>query len=536
MAKEIKFTKEDIGAELLPMLTTGLYRDALDTLREYIQNSIDADAKNIKLSIDSDQIVIADDGIGMNEQDAKKAIRLGISDKNPLKNVGFRGIGIYSAFNLCEKVTIYTKRSRSSTYQICFDFEKVRMEILKEQERKKKGLDSKLYLESLLNQAVKIIKCEKVIPILKGHGTVVIASGLATAVYERLNNWKEVSLYLENTVPLPFRREFKFAKTVEKRFKELDYKIVPLTLKIGGREEKLYRPYTNELFHNKGQHDVKFFELKEGKIKYGFAWICINDARKALKDKCIRGLLIKKFEFSISDRRFLESYFPRNVFYRRMTGEIILQNNNLIPNAARNDLEYNSVRQDFFKYLPKFIDSVTSWANDLQQEDKARQVVAEVTERLKKINDSLVVLRRDKEALLHVNNELNGMERELRSHRKTLGEIASKELKSADKLLRFCSEFVTAELTQGNKKRKRLEKKVEDIVRSGSVKLTEDEKRRLKQKPKSLNDLLDTFGITDDEIKRFIAFLDENILQEYLNKEDYTMTLEQLSLYMEENF
>jgi len=44
MAKK-KFGAQDIGAELLPVITRGLYRDPLDALREYIQNAIDAKAK-----------------------------------------------------------------------------------------------------------------------------------------------------------------------------------------------------------------------------------------------------------------------------------------------------------------------------------------------------------------------------------------------------------------------------------------------------------------------------------------------------------
>ena len=78
MSEKIRFEKADIGGELLPILTTGLYRDALDTLREYIQNSIDAKAKDIELKIDPDQIVITDSGTGMDKDQARKAIRLGM--------------------------------------------------------------------------------------------------------------------------------------------------------------------------------------------------------------------------------------------------------------------------------------------------------------------------------------------------------------------------------------------------------------------------------------------------------------------------
>ncbi len=148
MTKRIHFSKSDIGGEILPILTTGLYRDSLDALREYIQNSIDAGAKAVNLVIDPDTVAVTDDGDGMSESDARKALRLGLSEKNPTHNIGFRGIGIYSAFNLCDKLEIFTKAEDSATgYYLSFDFKIVRTQLLADQERRKKGLPSKLYLE-----------------------------------------------------------------------------------------------------------------------------------------------------------------------------------------------------------------------------------------------------------------------------------------------------------------------------------------------------------------------------------------------------
>ena len=60
----INFSKEDIGAEILPILTSGLYKDTLDALREYIQNAIDAKCKSIQITINPDLITIVDDGKG----------------------------------------------------------------------------------------------------------------------------------------------------------------------------------------------------------------------------------------------------------------------------------------------------------------------------------------------------------------------------------------------------------------------------------------------------------------------------------------
>ena len=123
VSSRVNFTKEDIGAEILPILTTGLYRNTLDALREYVQNAVDADAATIEFAIDPDVVSIVDTGNGMSREQARNAIRFGVSDKSPLENVGFRGIGIYSAFNICNSLEIYTKSQEDpNTYKLTFDF------------------------------------------------------------------------------------------------------------------------------------------------------------------------------------------------------------------------------------------------------------------------------------------------------------------------------------------------------------------------------------------------------------------------------
>ena len=107
-----------------------------------------------------------------------------------------------------------------------------------------------------------------------------------------------------------------------------------------------YRPYhlnAPEFFDIKGSNNQEF----------GFAWVCVNDARETIKDVKLRGLLLKKLGFSISDRRYLEPFFGRPTYSRRITGEAILTNERLIPNAARSDFEHNSTRQDFITQLPR---------------------------------------------------------------------------------------------------------------------------------------------------------------------------------------
>ena len=266
----VRFSREDIGGELLPILTRGLYRDTLDCLREYIQNAIDAEASRLQVIIDPDVVSVVDDGTGMDADGARKAMRLGISEKNPLVNIGFRGIGIYSGFNLCDSLEIFTKSAPEEvTYRLFFDFKQIRMELMAEQERRNLGEAPRLYLQRLLEESVFMEPSQD--DVIKDHGTRVIMSGLLPDAYLRINDWDEVVDYLQNVVPLPFSSEFKFGKEIEEKFEKEDYRVVPLTLQIGDRNESLHRPYTDSIFRFGGLHRPAYFDLREGRQSFGFA-------------------------------------------------------------------------------------------------------------------------------------------------------------------------------------------------------------------------------------------------------------------------
>ena len=352
VGSRVNFTKEDIGGQILPILTTGLYRNTLDALREYIQNAVDAQADEIQLAIDPDVVSLTDDGTGMDRDQARNAIRFGVSDKSPLENVGFSGIGIYSGFNICDFLEVYTKsKTDRNTYKLTFDFYGIRTKLLEEQERRSRGLPPALHLESLLEQSVFMETLGE--DDLRRFGTTVIMSGLLPTAYGQVNDWDQVVDYLRNVVPLPFNPDFRYGEAIEKRFLQRDYRVIPLKLQIGSQQGTLFRPYTDDLFKNRGRHAPEFFDIKgSNNQEFGFAWVCVNDARETIKDVKLRGLLLKKLGFSISDRRYLEPFFGRPTYSRRITGEAILTNERLIPNAARSDFEHNSTRQMF---LPSYL-------------------------------------------------------------------------------------------------------------------------------------------------------------------------------------
>ncbi len=534
MPDKVTFKKEDIGGEIFPILTTGLYTNKLDTLREYVQNAIDARSGYIELAIDPDTIMVADDGVGMTFDKAKKAIRLGISEKSPLEHVGFRGIGIYSAFNLCDALDIYTKSDgEPDCYLIHLDFKGIREALLEDQERKKRGKPSKLYLEKLLEHAVYVVVDRD--GIVAGHGTKAILSGLLGDVYQELNNWDKVVSYLQDVVPLPFRTDFKYASVIQARFEEEDYRVVPLTLQIGTERSPIFRPYYDGMFAHGGEHPPQFFEISEDRQRFGFTWVCINDARQVLKDTRLRGLLVKKYGFSISGRSFLEPYFPRPVFNRRITGEIIIKHQDLLPNAARSEFEPNLARQLFFQALPNFISKLSVWANRIQEEDKAKEVLAKVSQRLGEINRDLPAVRRDKETLLKLNVELHDLESQLRPHTKTLKQIMHQEIQNTEALLKDCQQFVKSALIQQKKARESMEQQIVRSIQREAAIAPEKEAEYLEDFPRSLAALVEAYGLSiQDELLELLKIIDERYLQVWLSSNDYREMLLNLREFLEE--
>lgn len=534
MTERTHFNKTDIGGEILPILTTGLYRDSLDALREYIQNSIDAGATDVEIRIDPDTVGISDNGSGMTFAEARNALRLGISEKNPIKNVGFRGIGIYSAFNLCDTLEIFTKSADEQQGScLIFDFKTIRTQLLKDQERRKLGYPSKLYLEKLLENSVYVERDRD--KIIADHGTKTIMSGIKGDTYARLADWKEVESYLQNTVPLPFHPDFRFGPKIQRKFLEEDYRVVNLLLAINDLRAFMYRPYTDAMFARGGKYPEKFFVLKDEGTHFGFAWVCVNDERKVLKDLALRGLLLKKFGFSIATRAFLEPYFNRPVFNRRITGEIIIQHENLLPNAARSDFENNSTRQEFLEALPRFVKVVSDWANKIQEKEKASDVLDDVATRLQEINKVLPAQRRDKDKLLSYNVELANLEHKLRTHSKTLAADAkaSDEYKSVQVVLKECKAFVRNGLSGTAQASKQLEK---DVVKAIQAELHLP-KVRPARTATDLISILEGAGLQlSTELRLALTIFESECVRPYVDPLTYESLLVDFKEILEERF
>lgn len=393
----MKISKFDIGAEIISILTKGMYPDPRDAVREYIQNAIDAGSKSVDIKVRQNSVIVEDDGSGMDYSTLRKAVRVGVSDKKPGKDIGFMGIGIYSSFHLCDTLLIFTRKKGKLPQSLEMDFKGMR--ILLEQEREKRlseeiKSEDLTSLQSLLEEYIKVPEedsvAEEEYPI-EESGTRVELIGLNPVLDDLLNNFDDLSNYLQDVVPLHFNKEkFKWAEQIESKINKVSkdhkakFELINLKLQVGSQIESLYRPYTDDIFTNNISREPDFVEIKNDGVFLGLAWGCLNSSRDRIilpkkdeRNRNLRGFIIKKQGFSIGNREDLSKYFgPSNTYYHRYTGEVIIVNNQILPNAARNDIEASDLKKIlFYQIQTKVVPYYVGIASKFQEEDVARDVL-----------------------------------------------------------------------------------------------------------------------------------------------------------------
>jgi len=534
MAKK-KFGAKDIGAELLPVITRGLYRDPLDALREYIQNAIDARAKHIEVAIGGDVASVRDDGHGMTRDVAEGAIRLGMSEKDPNVDVGFRGIGVYSAFNTCRKLEIYTRVVGDEPAKLVFDFGKIREQLGEEEERRMNGEVSGLYLQELLSDSVWVEDCPDC-PVAK-HGTLVVMVGIMPNVYKRLADRDAVRKYLQGVIPLPFHPRFGYKAKIEGKFDQEDYRVVDVRMSIDGAGEKLYRPYRNSDFTHEKGFGPKYFQIKHvlGKGNLGFAWVCLNDARKYLPERSLRGLLIKKFGFSVGGREQFASFFSRAVFNNRITGEVVIKNNDLIPNAARTEFEPGHVRDSLYMGFSDLASRISAWANKVQDELKAHGELQTIAPRIFEIVKLIPARERDIDDLLRLNTALTMYEKTLKTHKARLERLQKDLLDRTMAALTGAQKAI--ELVLGAKD-KRPKGRRTRMVKAGKVQAGAPRKDELVHAKDKARNLVEVASLMDMELSKgvriLLEYVEHEILMQKLNEQEYADFLDEVTAFLEE--
>jgi hypothetical protein len=542
-----QLTKQDIGGEIISILTKGMYPDPRDAVREYIQNAVDAKASDVSVRVKQNSVIIEDNGTGMDYQTLRNAIRLGVSDKIPGKDVGFMGIGIYSAFHLCDSLTIYTRQSNKSPLMLKLDFKGMKTILQEERtQRLNKEIsgDDITDLQTLLENHITLTNDGDLTvdeyPV--EHGTQVELDYLDPVLADLLNNFDDLSNYLRDVVPLHFdETHFRWAKTIENIIVETcnrhdaHFDVINLKLEAQNQSAQLFRPYKDSDFHNSTPLEPVFKEIKKDRSLIGISWACLNSTRSRISNKELRGFLLKKQGFSIGKRENLAKYFgTSNTHFDRYIGEIIVISPNLLPNAARNSLEASSLQKWF---MTEVVDEIATFYNKIsdkfQNEHRAAEVLEDNGNKLKKIYAEYNENEENPDALIKTIAELLEIKRKVGTQ---TNKVRRGQKKEVTDLLHDIDEFETTVknrvdflITKNSKKPGKKNKTVKTKVSIGKNLAGYDATKAI-TKFDNLLEFLDAVEIEySDELKELFVLIDEKFIQSLAsNKEEYYKLLDDL--------
>lgn len=368
----MEFNSDAIGGRLMESITSGLYGNNVNCLREYIQNSIDSGAKNIDVSFENGtDLIIHDDGSGMSEEKLEKSLRVGISDKTK-EDVGWRGIGIWSGVPVCKRIVIITKERNN---------DKLRLEINNDELRK--GMNGNKPLLEVLKSAIGDIEHKQLgkDELSENDNFTIVRLESILQQHKRMFNEDEICDYLARAVPVPFNEEqFSFATEINEWLSEkgVKYPLVNITYQ---KDKHIFRHLLkNDTYHN---HLVKK-EFKMNDKLIAVLWSLQGNANKKLHPPD-GGIYFKKKGFTIGNERLPLKLYS-GTYSQWQYGEIHIISNDVKENSARDDFEYdNDDKYSFDTY--SFMENVGKYIGEFRKLDQYQS-------KIKRVHKDLVNLQK----------------------------------------------------------------------------------------------------------------------------------------------
>lgn len=361
-----------IGARVLDVLTTGMYPDALDALREYVQNSYDAIRRAeraellrpnfgevvVSINTERQEIKIRDNGIGLPAVEARTTLlSIGASKKRVGTDAGFRGIGRLAGLAYCDKLIFSTAyKDEPHESELTFDAATIRASIA----TTSRTAENETAAE-LLGRATKhrLLGRPPGAPFFE-----VKLVGVNPKACPFLDV-DQVKSYLRQVAPVEFNMQaFVYANSKINPFLD-KYNVrrtINLTLTANDREEPIKKPY--KTFHEAGSGKNKRVEIVDietfvdtSEPPRWVAWLSkAQDLKGVIDTEEVRGIRIRSNNIAIGDHRTFSRIFEKNrKSYVRMngyySGEVHVLDDEIIPNSRRDFFEDNEAWREAEKTL-----------------------------------------------------------------------------------------------------------------------------------------------------------------------------------------
>jgi Histidine kinase-, DNA gyrase B-, and HSP90-like ATPase len=342
-----------IGSYVLETLTTGMYGESKNALREYVQNSFDAIRSSVAAGLmtadsgridvllpDKDTLIIRDNGVGIGTSSAWGTLTaIGASKKDRRIDAGFRGIGRLAGIAFCDRLTFRTKAAGETTEtNVEFDCRALRHGMSPESGGEE--------LVELLKRSVSATTGNG----LKAsdHYMVVSLQGLASAPQD-FKNLDDIRRYLAETSPVAFEPDWEFGKKIEGEGEKRKSALEHVLLFVGHTEDTMkpiFKRYKSTYDTSQGPANIESIQFYSGPDGAWWGWAGIPDRPGTLKDRVTHGLRFRVKNIQVGDTTIWDRLFARKNesygrFNRYYIGEVHIRPDLLIPNARRDGFEEN---------------------------------------------------------------------------------------------------------------------------------------------------------------------------------------------------
>ena len=196
---------------------------------------------NIIINEENKRIVIEDNGVGIEYEDAYKILTdIGNSKKRYTSHKGFRGIGRLGGLSYCEKI-IFETSCLNENKKTIVEFNGSRLKEL---------LIPGSYENYTMEDVIKEITCEKIEDEERGkHYFRVILEGVSEK--HQLLNTKKIERYLKQVAPVEFNKSFKISDKIKAELQKLQLEEIPYNIYIGKENEELkqvFKPYMRKFY------------------------------------------------------------------------------------------------------------------------------------------------------------------------------------------------------------------------------------------------------------------------------------------------
>lgn len=374
-----------VGSFFLETLTTGMYEDPFHSIREYVQNGLDAIQDAIRAQLISEEdgrilisiggtarapsISIRDNGIGIPQERAYSTlVSLGASRKTPAHHAGFRGIGRLGGIAYCTTLRFTTKAQGEPVATVVeWDCGRVRSYFAPGAEP--------VDVREVVRKSVKT-RTEQHPE--AAHFTEVEMMRLVNLGEEFVEPAK-LQPYLRQVCPVEYADNFDYADQVRQLAVAYGEKLPVVQLEMRQKRERvpIHKPYKNSYPTGRRNvysklHSIETFMRKD----HGwYGWIGVSEFPGEIVDDTAAGVRFRVKNIQIGHSGLIEELAAELTtagserrLQRWAVGEIFITGNEVVPNARRDGFEDSAawrtiqrdIRDQVVKRVIKLIRSASS--------------------------------------------------------------------------------------------------------------------------------------------------------------------------------